>query len=295
MIATFDDGPYVLGEGPVFDSRTNTLLWVDINGQSILYRQLDEVQATQISVDEDVGCIALTDDSNVVVAALRTGWYRVSLSNGERQLLAAPPHPRPTVRFNDGAVDSRGRLWTGSLDDGESDPVGRLYRLSADGSVRSVDAGFVASNGIDWSPDGQWMYFVDSRRAAIYRYPFEPEDGELGVRELFVDTHPLPGLPDGLAVDAEGTIWCAFWDGAAIHGFNPTGALLETIYLPVLRPTSLTFGGTDLRVMYITSASFGLSQDERTDWPVSGAVLTRTARCPGRPANIFAAGTTVAL
>jgi sugar lactone lactonase YvrE len=236
VIATFDDGPYVLGEGPVFDSRTNSLLWVDIKGHSILCRALEEVQTTRISVDEDVGSIALTDDSNVVVAALRTGWYQVHLGTGERHLLAAPPRPRPTVRFNDGAVDTRGRPWTGWLEDGERDPVGRLYRLSADGSFRSVDAGFIASNGIDWSPDGQWMYIVDSRRA-----------------------------------------------------------LLETIYLPVLRPTSLTFGGADLGVMYITSASFGLSQADRTDWPVSGAVLARTARCPGRPANTFVAGTRAAL
>src|SRR4029077_14378724 len=117
------DGAYVLGEGPVFDSRTNTLLWVDIKGQSILRRVLDEVQATRISVDEDVSCIALTDDSNVVVAALRSGWYRVNLGNGERKLLAAAPYPPATVRFNDGAVDARGRLWTGSLEDDETDSV----------------------------------------------------------------------------------------------------------------------------------------------------------------------------
>lgn len=287
MIDTFDDVPYVLGEGPVFDARTNALLWVDIKGQSIFRRRLDEVQTTRISVGEDVGCIALTDDSDVVVAALRTGWYRVNLGNGERHQLAASPDPNPTIRFNDGAVDARGRLWTGTLEDSESDPVGRLYRLGADGSVRSVDAGFIVSNGIDWSPDGRWMYFVDSRRNAIYRYAFESDAGEVGARELFVDTGRLPGLPDGMAVDAEGTIWCAFWDGAAIHGFDPSGALIETIYLPVLRPTSLTFGGADLGVMYITSASFGLSRAERADWPLSGVLLTRNARCPGRPANIF--------
>jgi sugar lactone lactonase YvrE len=287
-INTLDRGPYALGEGPVFDARRNALIWVDIKGQLILRRELDEGRTTRIRVDEDIGCVALTEDSGVVIAALRSGWYRVDLATGERQLLAAPSHPLPTFRFNDGAVDAQGRLWTGSLEDSESDPVGQLYCFDVDCSFRSVDAGFLASNGIDWSPDGRWMYFVDSRRAAIYRYPFEPESGELGVREVFVDTRALAGLPDGLSVDVAGTIWCAFWDGAAIHGFSPSGALLETISLPVLRPTSLTFGGRGLRVMYITTAAFGLSEAEKCKWPVSGAILTRAARCPGRPAGRFA-------
>jgi sugar lactone lactonase YvrE len=286
-VIVFDPGPYELGEGPVFDIRRSALLWVDIKGQSLLCRELDARETTRIQVDEDVGCLTLTDDSNVVVAALRSGWYRVDLSTGARELIAAPSHPAPTFRFNDGAVDIRGRLWTGSLEDAESHPVGELYRLDGDGSFRSVDAGFVASNGIDWSPDGRWMYFVDSRKAAIYRYSVELESGEVEPRELFIDTDGLRGLPDGLAVDSAGTVWCAFWDGAAIHGFSEEGVLVETIDLPVLRPTSLTFGGPGLSVMYITSASFGLTQSQRREWPASGAVLMREARSPGRPASRF--------
>jgi sugar lactone lactonase YvrE len=286
-VRVFDPGPYELGEGPIFDVRRNALLWVDIKGKSLLCRELDATETTRIHVDEDVGCLALTDNRHVVIAALRSGWYHVDLRTGERALIAVPSHPAPTFRFNDGAVDVRGRLWTGSLEDSESDPVGELYRLDADGGFRSMDVGFVASNGIDWSPDGHWMYFVDSRKAAIYRYSFEPKSGEIGARELFIDTDGMRGLPDGLAVDSEGTVWCAFWDGAAIHGFSEAGALVETVVLPVLRPTSLTFGGPGLSLMYITSASFGLTRIQRNEWPASGSVLLREARAPGRPPGRF--------
>jgi sugar lactone lactonase YvrE len=286
----FDKGPFQLGEGPIFDARTNALLWVDIKGRLILRRETDGAQTEATRVNEEVGCIALTSDANAVVAALRSGWYEVNLSTGEHKLLASAAHATPACRFNDGAVDSRGRLWTGSLEDNETAPLGELVRLDPDGSFQAVDAGFVCSNGVDWSADGRWMYFVDSRRDLIYRYPVDRETGEVGQRQPFINTRDLAGIPDGLAVDAEGTIWCAFWDGAAIHGFNADGTLVETINLPVLRPTSLTFGGPDLTVMYVTSASIGLSAGERHEWPESGAVLTRKARCPGLPANIFARG-----
>jgi sugar lactone lactonase YvrE len=287
MIATLDPGPFALAEGPLFDERSNALLWVDIWGQSILRRELDGTQTVRTLVGEDVGCIALTADRDVVIGALRSGWYEVNLTDGKRSLLAAPRHKAPTYRFNDGAVDSNGRLWTGSLEDGESDPVGELYCLDRDGQFRSADGGFIASNGIDWSPNGESMYLVDSRKSVIYRYAFEAASGQLGRREPFVDTSGLQGLPDGIAVDAEGTVWCAFWDGAAIHGFNEAGSLVETIELPVFRPTSVAFGGENLTVMFVTSASVAPSQALEGNWPVTGAVLMLNARCPGQRANVF--------
>lgn len=283
----FDPGPFELAEGPIFDTRTNALIWVDIKGRAIFYRELSGSETNRIAVDEDVGCVALTADRDVVIAALRSGWYELNLRDGGLRLLAASDHPTPTHRFNDGAVDVLGCLWTGSLEDTESDPVGVLYRLDPNGRFQSVDSGFIASNGIDWSPDSKWMYFVDSRQRTIYRYPFDADSGEIGSREIFVDTGALQGLPDGLAVDCEGTVWCAFWDGAALHGFDPAGNLIETIELPVIRPTSVAFGGPDLRVMYVTSASFGLSPALRRAWPASGGVLELNTSCPGRPANLF--------
>jgi sugar lactone lactonase YvrE len=168
VITTFDSGPFELAEGPVFDARSNALLWVDIKAQSISHRELDGVDTAHIPVGEDIGCIALTDNSDVLIAALRSGWYAVNIRNGEQKLIAAPSHPTSAFRFNDGAVDVEGRLWTGSLEDKESEALGELYRLDTDHSFRSVDAGFVASNGIDWSVDNEWMYFVDSRRSVIY-------------------------------------------------------------------------------------------------------------------------------
>jgi len=244
-------GRATLGEGPLWDDRTAVLYWVDI------------------------------------VAGMRTGWHLLDVRSGERTFIADPEADRPTCRFNDGSVDPAGHFWTGSLEDRETEPLGRLYRLDSAAAYATVDEGFFCANGIDWSPDGRWMYFVDSRADVIYRYAFDVESGAATDREVFVDTSAIAGIPDGLRVDAAGDVWCAFWDGAHLTRFSPAGAVAEVVAVPAQRPTSLVFGGPDLRTMYVTSASIGLTEPELARWPLSGSVLRRTAETPGRPSTPF--------
>jgi sugar lactone lactonase YvrE len=184
-------------------------------------------------------------------------------------------------------VDPAGRLWTGSLDDGEVDPVGRLYCLDTDLQVKTMDSGFVCSNGIDWSPYASWMYFVDSQRQTIYRYSYDVATGKIDNRETFVDTSSMEGIPDGICVDVYGKVWCAFWDGAAIHAFDSSGKLVNTVPVPVLRPTSITFGGSDMTTMFVTSATNGLTNQQIEKWPLSGSVLAIQGQGSAPRPNVF--------
>lgn len=281
------NGRATLGEGPLWDARTSRLYWVDIAEGVVHAYGARDGEFTQWSLGAQVGCLGLTEDPAVMVAGMRTGWHLFDTRTSRLTFIADPEAQRPTCRFNDGSVDPAGRFWTGSLEDSETQPEGRLYRLGANGTYATVDAGFYCSNGIDWSPDGRWMYFVDSRVNRIYRYEFVVSSGVLLNREVFADTTELPGIPDGLRVDAEGHVWCAFWDGAHLTRFNPAGAVAEVVQVPVLRPTSLAFGGPGLYTMYITSASIELTEEQLAQWPLSGAVLRRDADVPGQPANHY--------
>jgi sugar lactone lactonase YvrE len=283
----FWTGRTVLGEGPVWDARTGTLYWVDIAAGAVFAHTCATGETTAVDVAAQVGCIGLTDDPDVLVAALRTGWHLLNLRTGGRTFLADAEADRPDCRYNDGAVDPAGRFWTGSLEDSETLPVGRLYRLDGDGRYTVADQGFYVSNGIDWSPDGRWMYFVDSNGDAIYRYGFDVESGAIRDRAVLVDTSAMRGQPDGLRVDAAGDIWCAFWDGAHLTRFTPDGVVAEEVPMPVLRPTSVAFGGPDLTTMYITSASIDLTEDQLARYPLSGSVLSREVSTPGRPVFAF--------
>ncbi|MEW1861730.1 SMP-30/gluconolactonase/LRE family protein [Streptomyces sp. NBC_00669] len=293
MTDVFSPGRYRLGEGPLWDARTRTLYWVDIVAGEILSRTEGDDAPHVLRLGVQVGCLGLTEDPGVLVAGLRDGWHLVEVRTGRRRLLADPEADRPSCRFNDGGVDPTGRFWTGSLEDSESGPDGRLYRLDGDGTYRTADEGFHCSNGIDWSPDGRRMYFVDSRQHRIHAYRFDLADGSIGEREVFADTTGLDGVPDGLRVDAAGDVWCAFWDGAHLTRFAPDGSVRESVALPVLRPTSVAFGGPGLRTMYITSASHGLTDDQLRQWPLSGAVLRREATTPGLPGHVFTTALTI--
>ncbi|MEV6012973.1 SMP-30/gluconolactonase/LRE family protein [Streptomyces sp. NPDC051976] len=283
----FWGGRATLGEGPVWDQRTGTLYWVDIVSGSVMAQAAEAEEPAKIDVEAQVGCLGLTDDPHVLVVGMRTGWHLLDVRNGRRTFLADPEVDRPACRFNDGSVDPAGRFWTGSLEDSETGPDGRLYRLDHDGTYTVVDEGFYCSNGMDWSPDGRWMYFVDSRADVIYRYAFDVESGAAVDRRVFADTSSLSGIPDGLRVDSAGDVWCAFWDGAQLIRFTPDGAVAEVVPVPVLRPTSIAFGGDDLRTMYVTSASIDLTGEQLAEWPLSGAVLQRSADTPGRPSTPF--------
>jgi sugar lactone lactonase YvrE len=280
-------GKASLGEGPIWDSRDGRLFWVDIVEGVIHILAPATSHRSRIVVGEHVGCLALTGRPDTLVAALRSGWYWIDVETGAKQLIAASP-AGSGCRFNDGAVDRAGRFWVGTLEDSETNPVGELYLLAPDLSYRPMDRGFLCSNGITWSADQRWLFFVDSRNNAIYRYRFDDENGRLGDRGLFVDTTDLSGIPDGIEIDSEDTLWCAFWDGAQIVGFDANGRAKETISVPALRPTSLTFGGPDLATMFITTATFGLSERELAAWPASGAVFELDRPTPGLPANTFA-------
>jgi sugar lactone lactonase YvrE len=276
-----------LGEGPIWDSRDGRLIWVDILGGVVNVLASGASRARQIEVGEHVGCIALTTHPNTVVGALRSGWYWIDVESGAKQLIAPSPAPAD-CRFNDGAVDRAGRFWVGTMEYAETNPVGELYLLAPDLSYRSTDRGFICSNGITWSNDRRWMFFVDSRNRVIYRYRFDDEGGVVGERAVFVDTSDLPGVPDGIEMDSDDTLWCAFWDGGQVVGFDKDGVPRETIAVPAIRPTSLAFGGPDLKTMFVTSAAYGLSDQELAAWPGSGAVFEVARPTPGLPANVFA-------
>jgi sugar lactone lactonase YvrE len=287
VTSVFWAGRAVLGECPLWDDRTGALYWVDYTAGTVYVQASDVGQSVAIDVGTTVSCVGLTEDPQVLIAGLRTGWHLLDLRTGARTFLADPEVDRPDCRFNDGAVDPAGRFWTGSVKDDQAEPVGRLYRLDGDGRYTTADQGFYCSNGMDWSPDGRWMYFVDSGERVIYRYAFDAESGAVTDRKVFVDTSSLPGVPDGLRVDAAGEIWCAFWGGAHVTRFTPGGAVAEVVSVPVLRPSSIALGGPDLGTMYITSASIDLTEGELAEWPLSGAVLSLAVRTPGRPAVPF--------
>jgi sugar lactone lactonase YvrE len=255
-----------LGEGPVWSADEQKLYWVDILNNS--FSRYDPISGTQenFQVAEPIGVLALRASGGLVMAT-KTGFAFWDEQQQELNYVARLFDNKPHMRFNDGAVDCRGRFWAGSAG-GEAE--GSLYRLDPDGSVHEMITGVSISNGIGWSPDNTIMYYTDSPLHIIYTYDFDAETGAISNRRTFAHTPDEAYEPDGLAVDSEGYIWSACWNAAKIIRYAPDGTIDSVIQVPALRTTSCVFGGPDLEDLYITSSRADLSAQELEQYPFSG-------------------------
>lgn len=276
----------LLGEGPIWDAKLQSLLFVDIKRPSILKWSTNGTVAT-FALQKEIGAIALRTNGTLV-AALKDEFALIQLDPFLLTPITLPKPEPPSNRFNDGKCDPSGRFWAASMDDACASPTGAIWRLSADLKIDQMSEGHVVGNGFGWSPNGDTMYFTDTHNRTIFAYPFDPISGSLGEKRCFATVPNDQGYPDGLTVDAEGYIWSAHWDGWQITRYRPDGAVDRVIPMPVPRPTSLAFGGSDLRQLYITSASIGLSEQQIREYPLSGGLFVVDPGVTGRPEPFFA-------
>jgi len=157
--------------------------------------------------------------------------------------------------MNDGACDRAGRFYAGTMAIDESPGKGALYRLEPDHSVSKVFAGLGISNGIGWSPDDRLMYYIDSLAYRVDVLDYDPVTGAMGERRPFVHLGSGDVVPDGLAVDAEGSVWVAVWGGGVIQRCSADGRLTGVVRLPAANVTSCAFGGAGLDQLYVTTAA----------------------------------------
>ena len=275
QIAAVTETPGLLSEGPRWHHERQELLWVDILGRQVhrgaLRADGSLERVATIAIDRHVGAVAPALRGGYVLAA-GPGFLFLDESGSVREL-AQPEAGRTDVRMNDGACDSQGRFWAGTMAYDESPGAGALYRLELDGSCTTVLTGLTIANGIGWSPDGLTMYLNDSGTGRVEAFEFETSTGAISGRRTLVQGDQRGVVPDGLTVDAEGAIWVAWWGGAAVNRYAPDGSLLASLRLPVERPTSCAFGGPDLATLFVTSARAGLDHDARARQPDSGRLF----------------------
>lgn len=236
-----------LGECPVWDELVQALWWVDIHGRAL--KRYDGADVKVLTMPEAPGSIALHARGGLVVA-LSSGVYL--LGTEAPQLLARPEGHSAPLRFNDGRCDRAGRFWVGTLAEPDFPALGKLYRVSPDGTAEVMRGAIQVPNSLAWSPDGRTMYFADSPRHKIWAFDYDGERGEFSRERVFAAPHP--GFPDGSCVDAAGCLWNAEWGAARVVRYTPAGKVDRVLELPAKNPTCCAFGGAKLDTLYITTA-----------------------------------------
>ncbi|MEM6282997.1 MAG: SMP-30/gluconolactonase/LRE family protein [Chloroflexota bacterium] len=272
-----------LGECPRWHETSRTLYWLDINTQTLYQFESITSSIHIFQLPEPISAFAFHQSGSMILTARD----RILIANPdltEFEMLAAVNLPAD-ARFNDAAVDPVGRLWAGTLNS-EFRPENHLYCVDLDSTVQPRDRGIRTANGIGWSPGGETMYFADTRALVIYAYDFDTETGALTNRRAFASFDGESGTPDGLTVDADGAVWCALWDGWRVERYLPDGTHDLQVSLPIARPTACAFGGDDLQTLYVTSATYGLSDDQLAEQPLAGATFAVPLKITGLGANL---------
>ena len=272
-----------VGEGPHWDGDRQVLWWVDLLAGLVHRSDLGSGQAATFSTGRPVGAV-VTGSSGGLVTADSRGFSFLAIDGAVLERVEVLPSGH---RMNDAKTDPAGRLWAGSTAMEFTSGKGALHVLGPGGVVETVLDGLTLPNGLGWSPLGDTFYLVDSVQGWLRAWDFDPRSGQISSPRTIAEfSHQGGELPDGMCVDATGTIWVAIWGGSRVERYSAAGKPLTPLHLPVAQPSSCTFGGPGLETLVVTSARRGL---ENRTTELDGALLTvASPGAVGLPATSFA-------
>lgn len=283
-----DETRCLLGESPIWSPDEQALYWVDIQNAMIYRLHAESGERRNWPVETEIGSIGLGPKGKLV-CGLRMGLAWFDMESGEIEIIADPEGDKQwnTIRLNDGKVDRAGRYWCGSMEDPGQGPKGALYRFDANGEWTSCLTGIQVPNAICWSPDDKVMYFADTREDRIRAYDFDLDSGEISNERTFADFSAMDSHPDGATVDAEGYLWSAQIYGGKVSRHGPDGTLDRVVEIPTPLVTCCAFGGPNLDVLYVTTASFRMDREALAADPHAGKTFAIDVGVTGIAEPVF--------
>ncbi len=284
-----------VGESAVWSQTEKALYWVDIIDKTVQRLEIATGRHDSWQMPDFPTAVALRERNGLLIAMARS--VRLFDLDREPEIFVVPEPEILGNRLNEGRCDPQGRFWVGSMQtnlnpDGSEKEMtadtGRIYRVGPDAACTLADADHVygISNTMAWRSDGAFL-FADSLADTIYRFDYDAESGSIANRVVYAKA-PGRGLPDGSTLDADGYLWNARFGGSCIIRFAPDGNIDRIVELPVTNPTSCTFGGDDLRTLFVTSARFTLSEQALVSNPREGGLLALDVGVAGTPEPRFA-------
>jgi sugar lactone lactonase YvrE len=279
------------GEGAVWHAGSQALYWTDINRFLVhRYTPADQCVRTWI-FDEPATAVTLTGTPEtlaVILGSCVIPWQPDADLRGEPVFRL---EGWPGVRSNDARPDPRGSLWLGSMrnnvnPDGSAGSAGgrdgKLFRIDPDSAVSIWRQEIGIANTVAWSPDHRRFYFADTPANTIWVYDYHLDTGAIANERIFLKGFER-GLPDGSCVDCEGFLWNCRFHGGCIVRVAPDGTIDRVVEMPVRNITTCTFGGADLKTLYVTTAGIEASPGDR----FSGGLFAIRTRIAGQLENAF--------
>ncbi len=274
------DAKATLGEGPAWDSKTQTLYWVDI-----LEKRIYAGARILVELDDLICCLAPRKNGHLLLGK-RASFVDFEPDSSRQTILVALSESA-TNRLNDGKCDPAGRFLAGTMDMNEKNASGALYSFDGKQATRLLD-GITISNGLAWSVDHKTFYYIDTPTREVKAFDFDLMTGQIANPRVAIHVPESLGWPDGMTSDTDGNLWIAIWGGAQVTKWNPnTGKLLEQIPVPALQTSACVFGGKDMNELYVTSARVGMSEENLKKYPLSGGLFKVNTNVAGMPTFEF--------
>jgi sugar lactone lactonase YvrE len=292
--------PNTLGESPFWHPQEQMLYWADIAGFQLCRMNVftSEVQAWRMP--SEPGCFAPAKSGGFIIA-LRERIVRAQAWGAELQSLCSFNHDAATTRANDGKCDPSGRFWAGTMFEPRTANDAKLFSYTGSEGLQFKQGNAIVANCLAFSPDAKIVYWADTPQHKIWAWDFDVTTGAMAQQRVLIEfpTKPagwqsgLPdnggylGRPDGAAMDVQGNLWVAMFEGKRVLQISPAGVILQNIEAPVLCCTMPAFGGDDMQTLYLTTARHNRSEVELAREPALGCVFSMRVNAAGVPVNFY--------
>ena len=275
----------ILGEGTLWVKEHNSIYFVDIKKKRIHIFNIKNKKRKTINLDKQIGFLAHIK-KNLFILGLERELRIIDLKTKKVIKSIFIEKNIPKNRINDGKTDPKGRLWFGTMDNPErSIRKGSLYCLDKNLNLNKVDTNYYITNGPAFLDENNF-YHTDSRRKIIYKMKIN-KDFKILKKKIFIRLNSKDGSPDGMTIDNKKNLWVCHFHGACISVFNTKGKKLHKINFPAKNITNCTFGGQKNNDLFISSATKSMSKKDYKKYRYSGSFFSVKTNMKGKLSKSF--------
>ena len=275
----------ILGEGTLWVKSHNSIYFVDIKRKKIFILNTKNKKKKILKINKEIGFLSHIKH-NIFILGLKGELRIVNLKTRKIIKSIIVEKNKSLNRLNDGKTDPKGRLWFGSMDNLERKiRTGSLYCLDNNLNLTEVDKNYYITNGPAFI-NSENFYHTDSRDKKIYKIKI---DKKLKIikKKVFIKFKSKEGSPDGMTLDKQNNLWTCHFGGARISVFNKTGKKIHTIDFPAKNITNCTFGGPNHSELFVTSAKKSMSKKDLRQFKLSGSLFRIKTNVNGSIAKRF--------
>lgn len=280
VVETRIEDKEVFTEGPAVD-QNGMVYFTNVPGNKILKWNPENRQLSVFKTKSNgANGLRFSPEGNLLICEGGSGkLVKWDIKTKSASVIAEAFNGKRLQSPNDLEYDTSGRIYFSSRTDKpnlEKENVRAVYRVDTDGSVHQLlsEPDVHMPNGIVISPDEKTLYLIEAHPDAdharkILAFDLH-EDGSISNRRTLFNFYPGRS-GDGMCIDAEGNLYVAAGlhkergtsetldTQPGIHVISPEGKLLAYAKTPEGTVTNCTFGGKDLKTLYVTDGTHLLS------------------------------------